>query len=174
MTGRLAAASRDWYLWWQEPPLGATILVRLKLTSNGRWVLDGLLVDGAPTAALLRAIPVGRIEAAANAQAADSSLPRQETVAGQESLAGDPGTQSTDRRRRSARSLPPGVRRIRGRPDTFYQHVAAVYRGLAQQSTHPVADLAASHDIPMTTAHRWIKEARRRGFLPPGRPGTSG
>ena len=29
-------------------------------------------------------------------------------------------------------------------------------------------------DVPVTTAHRWVKEARRRGFLPPGRKGRRG
>jgi len=28
--------------------------------------------------------------------------------------------------------------------------------------------------VPVTTAHRWVKEARRRGFLPPGQKGRRG
>ena len=36
------------------------------------------------------------------------------------------------------------------------------------------SDLARTHGVPVTTAHRWVKEARRRGFLPPGSPGKAG
>ena len=31
--------------------------------------------------------------------------------------------------------------------------------------------VAEANDVPVTTARRWVKEARRRGFLPPGRAG---
>jgi len=36
------------------------------------------------------------------------------------------------------------------------------------------ANLAEANGVPVSTVHRWVKEARRRGFLPPGRPGRSG
>jgi hypothetical protein len=56
----------------------------------------------------------------------------------------------------------------------FYRDVARAYLDLAQSSTRPATELATTHAVPVTTAHRWIKEARRRGFLPPGRPGKAG
>jgi transposase-like protein len=37
-----------------------------------------------------------------------------------------------------------------------------------------VADLARDNAVPVTTAQRWVKEARRRGMLAPGRPGKAG
>ena len=64
--------------------------------------------------------------------------------------------------------------RSRGRPDVFYREVADVYLDLAQASHRPASDIAAQHGVPVSTAHRWVKEARRRGFLPPGRPGKTG
>jgi hypothetical protein len=60
------------------------------------------------------------------------------------------------------------------KPDTFYQQVAKTYSHLAQGSNRPAAELAEANDVPVTTAHRWVKEARRRAFLPPGRKGRRG
>jgi hypothetical protein len=37
-----------------------------------------------------------------------------------------------------------------------------------------VVALAEANDVPVTTAQRWIRVARLRGMLPPGRQGTSG
>jgi hypothetical protein len=34
--------------------------------------------------------------------------------------------------------------------------------------------LAEANNVPVTTARRWIKEARARGFLPAGRAGKAG
>jgi hypothetical protein len=61
-------------------------------------------------------------------------------------------------------------------PDEFYKQVAAAYREYALQSRSPAKQIAAEagSDVPVTTAHRWIREARRRGFLPPIRKGAVG
>jgi hypothetical protein len=74
----------------------------------------------------------------------------------------------------SRRRVRPEQTSGRGRPDSFYDAVAAAYRDLARRSSRPAAELAETHGVPVTTAHRWIKEARRRGFLAPGRPGKAG
>jgi len=60
------------------------------------------------------------------------------------------------------------------KPDEFYQRVAVAYSHLAARSNRPAADLADRNDVPRSTAHRWVKEARRRGFLPPGQKGRGG
>ncbi|MEV4170245.1 hypothetical protein [Nonomuraea sp. NPDC049709] len=174
--GRLFPVGEDWYEWRQEPPLSGTVLVQVAVAAGGRLVLTGLRIDGAPTAGLLRSIPVGRIEVAANAQltAVDDVITpvtvsrlRQTELpsldgAGWEMTAPD-------------RAVPrPAPVRKRGRPDDFYREIADTYHELAQVSARPAAELAELRDVPITTAHRWVKEARRRGFLPPGRPGTSG
>src|SRR3954454_11055444 len=62
------ALIHDWCQGRQDPSLSATVLVRVAAAEGGQLVLAGLESDGVPTAELLRSIPVGRIEAAANAQ----------------------------------------------------------------------------------------------------------
>ena len=60
------------------------------------------------------------------------------------------------------------------KPDHFYLEVANQYGDLVATSNRPAAELAEFHGIPVTTVHRWVKEARRRGFLGPGRKGRRG
>ena len=56
----------------------------------------------------------------------------------------------------------------RSRPDEFYEAVAAAYAYLATVSSRPAAEMADANDVPVSTIHGWVKEARRRGFLPAG------
>jgi hypothetical protein len=56
----------------------------------------------------------------------------------------------------------------RGRPDEFYKAVAAAFAYLATVSQRPAAEMAEANDVPVSTIHGWVKEARRRGFLPAG------
>jgi hypothetical protein len=179
MLGRLfpSPTEPDWYEWQQDPPLGCPVFVKVRPDAGGRrLVLGGLRVDGAPSAELLRAIPIGRIEAAANGQL---TVPGDQTravirpghrpggAAGPEPGGWDEPAVTTIVQR-------PPARAARGRPDRFYADVAAAYRDLAATSPRPACDLARRHGVPVTTAHRWVKEARRRGFLPPGSPGKAG
>ena len=62
----------------------------------------------------------------------------------------------------------------RRRPDAFYRAVADAYRVRASASRSPAAEIAEGLGVPVTTVHRWVKEARRRGFLHPGRSGKAG
>ena len=186
--GRLYPSQDDWYEWRQVPPLAGTVLVRVSATSDGRLVLRGLRIDGEPTAGLLRGIPVGRIEAAANAQLmsvhdtivprpGDGELPSHPHWRGPALALPErpalPGWEVTDPGR-AAQRAEPDARRKQGRPDEFYRDLAQVYLDLARSSSRPAAELAEARQVPQTTAHRWIKEARRRGYLPPGRPGKAG
>ncbi|WP_412538456.1 hypothetical protein R8Z50_21690 [Longispora sp. K20-0274] len=164
------------------------MLVRITVGEHGRLVLSGLRIDGEPTAELLRAIPVGRIEAAANAQLAivDDRVvtaaplgPRDRSGPAQPPHTLDAGWETTDPGRAARRRSGGGSARLAHdvagrRPDEFYRDVARAYRDLAQSSHRPAAELATANGVPATTAHRWVKEARRRGFLPPGRPGKAG
>ncbi|WP_433053405.1 hypothetical protein [Dactylosporangium sp. CS-033363] len=183
MRGRLFPVAEDWYEWRQdEPPLAGTVLVRVGVGPGGRLVLTGLRIDGPPSAELLRAIPVGRIEAAANAQlSADGGTDgttaavlglRARPVAPR--IAEDVGWEMVEPALAVVRAAPAESVRLRGRPDIFYRQVADVYLEYAAASPRPACDLADRHGVPVSTAHRWVKEARRRGFLPPGRPGKSG
>ena len=58
--------------------------------------------------------------------------------------------------------------------DAFYRQVARYYRSLAARVRAPAMALAEANEVPVTTARRWIKEARARGFLPAGRAGKAG
>jgi hypothetical protein len=60
------------------------------------------------------------------------------------------------------------------KPPKFYEEVAWAYRELSAQGNRPAMELAEANGVPVTTVHRWVKEARRRGFLPPGRKGRRG
>ncbi|WP_238012527.1 hypothetical protein KZZ52_58640 [Dactylosporangium sp. AC04546] len=182
MRGRLFPVAEDWYEWRQDdPPLAGAVQVRIGVGAGGRLVLTGLRIEGTPSAELLRAIPVGRIEAAANAQLAVVDAPvgtapvlntRARPIA--PPMASDVGWEMVEPALAVARAAPSAAGRMRGRPDVFYREVADVYLTFAQASPRPACDLADQHGVPVSTAHRWVKEARRRGFLPPGRPGKSG
>lgn len=82
-------------------------------------------------------------------------------------------------RSRSPVTVKGGRRRRLGRPDGndpegFYRRVATTYRSAAVDSRQPAVVIAEENDVPVETVRRWIKEARRRGFLPPGRKGRAG
>jgi hypothetical protein len=113
---------------------------------------DGATID----TTVLRRIPLGRWEGWINTRAQHGvrlpGLPELE----EEPLQARPG---------------------RDRGDDFYRQVAAVYAALVdpkRRERAPAARLAELNDVPLTTAKRWIKEARRRGFLPPPRHGKAG
>jgi hypothetical protein len=173
MAAHLVALDDDWHEW-RDPAVagvgdaagGPRVRVRVGEGDDGRIHLVELRVDGPLSAELLRSIPVGRIEAAANAQLHPSAAsPFDGEWLGAEAWpAPDPAV------------LPAGLRRdaTGGYPDEFYDAVAVVYRQLAAASHRPVAQMAGANDVPLTTAQRWVKEARRRGLLAPGRPGKAG
>jgi hypothetical protein len=58
--------------------------------------------------------------------------------------------------------------------DNFFKAVAATYSTLAALSPRPAAEIAEANKEALTTVHSWIKEARRRKFLAPGRKGKAG
>lgn len=156
---RLEPLDDDWLAWVDHGRRSPRTSVRVRVAEggDGRLHVIDLHVEGAVSAEVLRSIPIGRIEAAANAQL-HASAPEAPP-------------------RRAARATIPARLRtnaVRGYPDAFYDAVAAAYRGLATSSPRPVADLADANDVPVTTAQRWVKEARRRSLLAPGRPGKAG
>ena len=145
-----------WYAWPPDAGSPASVRVRVDEGPDGRLRVVALRVDGEVSAGVLRAIPVGRIEAAANAQLHPAAPP----------------APLRRPRARIAASLRSNA--VRGYPDAFYDAVASSYRQLVAASSRPVGDLAEANGVPVTTAQRWVKEARRRGLLAPGRPGKAG
>ena len=63
----------------------------------------------------------------------------------------------------------------RGHPDSFYEQIAREYLSLrASGRTNPTAEIAKAHYVSRNTAAGWVSGARKRGNLPPGRPGRAG
>jgi len=141
----------DWFEWLHDA--NHSVRVRLGEAEDGRLHVAAIHIDGNDlpiSASTLRSVPVGRIEAHANAQQHGEGHPNATIPTRLLTFEG------------------------RGRSDDFYAHVAAVYRQLVTETHEPAAHLARANNVPKTTAHRWIKEARSRGHLPPGRPGKAG
>jgi len=109
---------------------------------NGRLVVTKLTVTGTAeqpvNAEILRALALGRLEAQQNA---GRDIPR---------------------------PLKPLTRPDGRDPDGFYQTVAEHYRWHVAQSPAPAVHMALEAGVPVTTVHRWVREARLRGMLPPG------
>jgi hypothetical protein len=152
---RLTPHDDGWYEWVDEPPHAVPVYVQLDEQADGRLHVVALHVEGVLSAEVLRAIPVGRIEALANALL---------------------HPHAADRGWRSEARLPAGLldEGTWRRSDDFYAAVASTYCHLVSATPRPVVELAEANGVPRTTAHRWVKEARRRGMLAPGRPGKTG
>jgi hypothetical protein len=135
---------------------------------DGRLRVDAVRV-ASPTldSGMLRAISIPAFEAWANSPTGREAMGRVFSRTAAERAADlRPGSVG---RKRARLKIPPGAK-----PDSFYKRVAEVYRELAAWSNRPAVELAEVNSVPVTTAHRWVKEARRRGFLPPGRKGRRG
>jgi hypothetical protein len=154
------------------------MFVRLEESGTGRLEVRGLRLEGPVGTEALRAVPLGRIEAAANAQLGGwgGELPDSEDVNRRPTRPPVRTGESWDQE--AAVPAPGGAvvgqRPQRGRPDAFYAELADEYRALVARTSRPAVEIAKRRDVPISTAHRWIKEARRRRLLPPGRPGKAG
>lgn len=62
----------------------------------------------------------------------------------------------------------PATRRL---TPEFYRAVARAYTHAVKAGRNPRKALAEASDTPADTVARWIREARRRGYLPPAEPG---
>lgn len=127
----------------------ATIYAKWTEAEDGRIYLSGLCLPHLPiTADLLRSVPVGRLE----------NLPR----------ADNPSS-------RVAVEELPTLRRNQGEdPSAFAERVAKYYRAFSQLSSKPAKLISEHSEVPLPTVHGWIREARLRGKLPPGRKGKAG
>jgi hypothetical protein len=163
-----------------NPPYGADGLhVRVRRDpESGRWVVTDVYLHGKELTAesMRRGISVPRIEAYLNRPGgADPGS------------ADDDGLEVAEMRRRAhllaekrreerAAGVSRGalVRPDRTDPESFYALVASAYGQYAAESKAPAKAIADEAGVPVSTAHRWVREARRRGFLPPGQKGKAG
>lgn len=159
------------------PPAGLGGLhVRMRPDDDGRLVVEDMYIHGGPvTAAHLRVISVPRIEAYLN---------RDPWIGGPGALLDDSETTVADLRARAKEEPPAKPRKdLRRTPltrpdgrntDAFYLRVADAYNDHVQTNRAPAKGMAEEAGVPVTTVHRWVREARRRGFLAPGRKGIRG
>jgi hypothetical protein len=144
---------------------GDRVNVRFRMNDRGRMepIELRLETERPIDSTLLRQLPLTRLEADANYRPGEVSEPTPDPHPPAGPLL------MPHRRGSTLLKIPPGAK-----PDWFYERLAAVYRSLAQRSNRPAVLLAERNGVPVTTVHRWVKEARRRGFLPPGQKGRRG
>lgn len=69
----------------------------------------------------------------------------------------------------------PVLRPSEGRlTDEFLRDVADAYRWYTEAKQPPAPAIAEQLGVPVRRVHRWVSDARKRGFLPPARPGRAG
>lgn len=160
---------RGWH-----PAEGPRVLVQVE-HRGGRAHITGLALLG-PTvgSTTLRSIPLAQIE---------SRLNHPDVLEFQEPSKAQPVTKALGPLlKRTALGVQRIPRPQRGRlarpdgsdPDTFYKLVADAYNEAILNTSSPAPLLAEEAGVPVPTVHRWIAEARRRGFLPPARQGRAG
>ncbi|MEU7807893.1 hypothetical protein AB0B18_15715 [Micromonospora chalcea] len=163
--------------------------------TTGRTVIDRMIYVGDVrpqrlplTASALRALPIGRIEAAINKADLPADLfsdERRDDGFGVQFAPVDAELAAyldeTEHRWMSwSRSQPttparePLSRPDGTDPDAFSRRVAQAYAVAVESTSAPAKALADEAQVPVTTVHRWIREARQRGHLPPARRGRAG
>ncbi|MFF4839278.1 hypothetical protein ACFY2G_04345 [Streptomyces collinus] len=174
------------------PDVVPRILVKA-VEKDGRWVVGNLLVvSDALDSATLKSIPIARIESLLNTRTVGAALTaRRSGVAGPDWLPSyeaefeqldDALARYLANSTRPTSSPSPGVAPPReplsrpdgSDPDAFYRQVAEAYNDAVRETSAPAKVLSEEAGVPTTTVHRWIFEARRRGFLPPARKGRAG
>lgn len=175
------------------------VLVKIGESGGRRGIEALVVVGGVLDSAALKSIPIARVESTLNHP--QFGLPRAKLKVTEKELrsladrghlfpdefnaidsalasyleknpqpkGGEPGTRQTWRRRRKPLTRPDGTD-----PDGFSQRVAEAYNDTILTTSKPAPVLAEEADVPVTTVHRWIAEARRRGHLPPARRGRAG
>ncbi len=163
--------------------LPGPLLLRFRPDDEGRLRVAELYLpsDGEPIEARhLRALPLHKPEAIANSRVFRKAVEAEldEPVGDlRELLAGWCAWDDKPRPRRCARrvKLPPLPRPEGFRyDDDFYELVADHYVARVQAGTRPARGMADEAGVPVTTVHRWVREARRRGFLAPTTRGRTG
>jgi hypothetical protein len=177
----LAVGKAGWaYVGLNDPTL--TAWVRLREEANGRLVVGDLVVGTVPglggvvTGRRLTQVRLGRIEAAVNTPSNRERLRSHVQVQRNLVRKADPtlfaakfapvhtGLSVTWEPRAKLDVSDRGKR-----PDDFYRRVAELHAELGSLSPKAAQLIADANEVPVSTVYRWLKEARRRGLLPPGR-----
>jgi hypothetical protein len=149
---------------WFAPPSTFALpglQIRLAMIAD-RFTVVGVMLqnEAGIDMEMLRSIPVHRIEAAYNSienqGMARKSIDQRICLGTGHSVAAP-----TDRRI----AVPAGGKY----PDAFYRSVAMLYQSLVVAGERPAPVIAEANAVPVSTVHRWIKEARARGILAPAR-----
>ena len=155
-----------------------TVLANASLADRaGRLVITDLVVKAERvTGRALALIPLGRIEEIVNRAELAEGVRRSIETDGSDDDAGRTladlqrsGEMSAgaSRPRRSRRPGPLIVPAGRSYPDEFYERVAEAYAAHAALGSRPAMAMAELNEVPASTVHRWVKEARRRGVMAP-------
>jgi hypothetical protein len=134
---------------------GCRVTVKLAPDGRGRFRPVSVHIEGAVTAEAVRTLPLRAYEADANSRMGQFVLRASAALGRQPALKFE---------------LPSGPGR---KPDAFYRKVALAYQWLSVMGRGPAAELARINGVPVTTVHRWTKEARARGLLAPGQKGRA-
>jgi len=151
------------------------VQVRFAKNEAGRWEPVELRMDADRPldSTMLRRVPLASMESAANGvgrQNLEDRLHWDEPPQNWRPPSLQPGQLWLPKAPRLRAKVRPGAKKN----DAFYRQVAASYSARAARSSRPAVEMANANGVPVTTVHRWVKEARRRGFLPPGQKGRRG
>ncbi len=161
-----------------EPDVGAVAFLNYGRTAGPVTTRAAQLerAEGGLNARIMRAIPIGRLEAALN-RPSHAALVERVVPAGLNvpPLDDDQVVDATSGHPWPWWAVfpdpPPAVdlrlegRGAYGKPDSFYERVADIFSYLAGMSDRPATVLAEANGVPVSTVHGWVKEARRRGLL---------
>jgi hypothetical protein len=180
-----------WVLWHQGTggtTDGIRVYAHLYAEAEGaRGEITRLVIDGRTlTTERLRTVPLARIETLANTnpdfrphiagtdQHAISDAFDQVQRQANAVMLDNAGRKAEEFDRKARAPRAPLTRPDGKDPDAFYARVAEAYREKVQTHRNVAVALAEEANVPPGTVHRWVLEARRRGFLPPARQGRVG
>lgn len=131
---------------------------------DGRAVVVGLYVHGAEiTPTVLHQVPLARLAARLNTGLDRLGDPNELTYL-QGAMTGI----------ESARAANLMRLRDRGLDEDFFAELARIYLYATTQTRAPAKLIADEIGVPVKTVHRWVREARLAGALPPARKGAAG
>jgi hypothetical protein len=129
---------------------------------HGRWKIAEIRItaESGISSQIVRGVPLSRIENFANAPGSYERI-RSAAVGDRLIGTGDSGTGNDQAAIETVANADAAGSRY---DDVFYRMVAdavvAAGRGAAPR-------ISRARGVPLTTVHRWVREARRRGFLAP-------